>query len=104
MPCGPPTRSWRADHRVPTVGRSGCPDTRGVPLHASTQWRRLLAVVHPTWSEALAPVTTELAAMADFLRHEDAKGRRYLPAQAHILRAFAQPFDDVRVVVVGQDP
>ena len=33
-----------------------------------------------------------------------AAGRRYLPAGEHILRAFTRPFDDVRVLVVGQDP
>jgi uracil-DNA glycosylase len=33
-----------------------------------------------------------------------AAGRRYLPAGEHILRAFQQPFADVRALIVGQDP
>ena len=42
--------------------------------------------------------------MGDFLREEDAAGRGYLPAGDRVLRAFTQPFDDVRVLIVGQDP
>ncbi|GLW05145.1 uracil-DNA glycosylase [Microtetraspora sp. NBRC 13810] len=42
--------------------------------------------------------------MGDFLRDEIAAGRQYLPAGAHVLRAFQQPIDDVKVLIVGQDP
>jgi uracil-DNA glycosylase len=42
--------------------------------------------------------------MGDFLRAETAAGRRYLPAGPDVLRAFGAPFDDVRVLIVGQDP
>src|SRR5690606_25750374 len=35
---------------------------------------------------------------------EVAAGRRYLPAGDRVLRAFTQPFADVRVLIVGQDP
>ena len=42
--------------------------------------------------------------MGDFLRAEVAAGRTYLPAGDNILRAFKQPFADVRVLIVGQDP
>ncbi len=42
--------------------------------------------------------------MGEFLRAEIAAGRTYLPAGEHVLRAFKQPFDDVRVLIVGQDP
>lgn len=42
--------------------------------------------------------------MGQFLRAEIAAGRTYLPAGPHVLRAFQQPFDDVRVLIVGQDP
>ncbi|GGS50662.1 uracil-DNA glycosylase 1 [Streptomyces daghestanicus] len=45
-----------------------------------------------------------VAAMGDFLRAELAAGRTYLPAGPNVLRAFQQPFDDVRVLIVGQDP
>jgi len=52
----------------------------------------------------LEPVAANIAAMGDFLRAELAAGRSYLPAGANVLRAFTQPFDDVRVLIVGQDP
>ncbi len=42
--------------------------------------------------------------MGAFLRAEIAAGRRYLPAGENVLRAFSQPFDDVRVLIMGQDP
>lgn len=42
--------------------------------------------------------------MGDFLRAENDAGRGYLPAAELVLRAFSQPFDDVRVLIVGQDP
>lgn len=45
-----------------------------------------------------------VASMGDFLRAELAAGRTYLPAGPNVLRAFQQPFDDVRVLIVGQDP
>ena len=42
--------------------------------------------------------------MGEFLRAEIAAGRRYLPSGENVLRAFKQPFADVRVLIVGQDP
>ena len=61
-------------------------------------------VVEAGWARALAPVAPVIAQMGEFLRTENAEGRRYLPAGANVLRAFTQPFDDVRVLIVGQDP
>lgn len=61
-------------------------------------------VVEAGWARALAPVAADIAAMGEFLRVEVAAGRRYLPAGANVLRAFTQPFDAVRVLIVGQDP
>jgi uracil-DNA glycosylase len=66
--------------------------------------RALAELVHPSWAPALAPVTTHLTDLGAFLRAELAAGRGYLPAGEHILRAFAQPLDAVRVLIVGQDP
>lgn len=66
--------------------------------------RPLHEVVEAGWAQALAPVADRVAAMGEFLRAEVAAGRRYLPAGQHILRAFSQPFAEVRVLVVGQDP
>ena len=61
-------------------------------------------IVETGWAGALAPVAGQIATAGDFLRAEIAAGRRYLPAGTNILRAFTQPFDQVRVLIVGQDP
>ncbi|HEX3005482.1 MAG TPA: uracil-DNA glycosylase [Angustibacter sp.] len=66
--------------------------------------RPLSDLVEPGWARALAPVEQQVRAMGDFLRAEVAAGREYLPAGDHVLRAFSQPFDAVRVLLVGQDP
>ncbi|MEU3095710.1 uracil-DNA glycosylase [Streptomyces sp. NPDC006967] len=66
--------------------------------------RPLHELVEAGWAKALEPVADRVAAMGDFLRAEIAAGRTYLPAGPHVLRAFQQPFDDVRVLIVGQDP
>lgn len=61
-------------------------------------------LVDPGWATALAPVGPDIAALGDRLRAEVAAGRRYLPAGDRVLRAFQRPLDDVRVLIVGQDP
>ncbi len=66
--------------------------------------RPLTETVEAGWAEALAPVADEIAALGEFLRAENASGRGYLPAGSNVLRAFQQPFADVRVLIVGQDP
>ncbi|WP_149182886.1 uracil-DNA glycosylase [Streptomyces sp. TRM49041] len=66
--------------------------------------RPLKEIVEPGWADALAPVAERIAAMGDFLRAEIAAGRTYLPAGPNVLRAFQQPFDEVKVLIVGQDP
>src|SRR5579859_3260674 len=58
----------------------------------------------PGWAQALAPVAGNIAEAGDFLRAEIAAGRAYLPAGDHVLRAFKQPLDEVKVLIVGQDP
>ncbi|MEU0525024.1 uracil-DNA glycosylase [Streptomyces niveus] len=66
--------------------------------------RELKEIVESGWADALAPVAQRITAMGDFLRAEIAAGRTYLPAGPNVLRAFQQPFDEVRVLIVGQDP
>ena len=56
------------------------------------------------WAEALAPVGGDIAAVGERLRGEVAAGRGYLPAGDRVLRAFQRPLEDVRVLIVGQDP
>ena len=66
--------------------------------------RPLEEIIDPGWAEVLQPVAGRIAEAGDFLRAEIAAGRSYLPAGELVLRAFKQPFDDVRVLIVGQDP
>ncbi|HEY3610045.1 MAG TPA: uracil-DNA glycosylase [Pseudonocardiaceae bacterium] len=66
--------------------------------------RPLNETVEAGWAQALAPVADRITAMGEFLRAEVAAGRRYLPAGENVLRAFSQPFHQVRVLIVGQDP
>jgi uracil-DNA glycosylase len=61
-------------------------------------------IVEAGWARALAPVGERITAIGEFLRSEVAAGRKYLPAGDNVLRAFKQPFADVRVLIVGQDP
>jgi uracil-DNA glycosylase len=66
--------------------------------------RPLQETVDPGWAGALAPVEDRIAEMGAFLREELRAGRTFLPAPQNVLRAFLQPFEDVRVLIVGQDP
>ncbi|WP_460999391.1 uracil-DNA glycosylase [Streptomonospora sediminis] len=66
--------------------------------------RPLNEMMDDRWAQALAPVSGQIGRMGEFLREEVAAGRTYLPSGDNVLRAFQQPFDDVRVLLVGQDP
>jgi uracil-DNA glycosylase len=66
--------------------------------------RPLNELVEEGWARALEPVAGQVAQMGEFLRAEIAAGNRYLPAGQNVLRAFTFPFDQVRVLIVGQDP
>ena len=60
--------------------------------------------VEEGWATVLEPVADRIHSMGDFLREENASGRGYLPAGNDVLRAFTYPFDQVKVIIVGQDP
>lgn len=66
--------------------------------------RPLEELVHDSWVPALSPAREHLAEAGAFLRAELAEGRGYLPAAENVLRAFQRPFEEVRVLIVGQDP
>lgn len=61
-------------------------------------------LIDPGWAEALDPVAGDIATLGERLRGEVAAGRPYLPAGEHVLRAFARPLAEVKVLLVGQDP
>ena len=55
--------------------------------------------VHESWADALAPVEPTLHVLA-----RELSGTPFLPDAAHVFRAFRTPLDDVRVLLLGQDP
>lgn len=61
-------------------------------------------LVHESWVPHLAGQRDNLTALGEFLRAENQAGRPWAPAGSNILRALTQPLDDVRVLIVGQDP
>lgn len=74
------------------------------PAAPRTGRRPLHEIIDPGWAQALAPVADEITRIGDVLRAEQAAGRGFLPAGENILRAFTRPIDEVRVLIVGQDP
>lgn len=68
------------------------------------QPKPLADLVDPGWAAALAPVEDDVHRIGAWLRAETDAGRPYLPAGPAVLRAFEDPFDRVKVLVVGQDP
>lgn len=71
---------------------------------SDTDPKPLSALVDPGWAAALAPVEPRIHELGRMLREEIAQGRQYLPAGTDVLRAFTYPFDEVKVLIVGQDP
>ena len=67
----------------------------------TTPWEEL---VHEGWREALAPVGPRLDDLTAMVRHDVEDGDGVLPPPHRVLRAFAQPPDAVRVLLLGQDP
>ena len=68
------------------------------------QPKPLADLVDPGWAAALARVEDDVHRIGAWLRAETDAGRPYLPAGPAVLRAFEDPFDRVKVLVVGQDP
>ena len=64
----------------------------------------LSELVDPSWARALAPVESTVHQIGARLREEVAAGRGYLPAGTDVLRAFTYPMDEVKILIVGQDP
>lgn len=60
--------------------------------------------IHPSWEVVLAPVMDKIHTLGDFLNAEVEAGRGYLPIAPDIFRAFHYPFDQVKVLILGQDP
>lgn len=63
-----------------------------------------LASLHPQWQLALRPVATELASLEAELSRRVAAGEIIYPPKQQILRCFSTPLEEVKVLIVGQDP
>ncbi len=55
--------------------------------------------IHESWADALTPVEPTLVALA-----RELIGTQFLPDADHVFRAFRTPLNDVRVLLLGQDP
>jgi uracil-DNA glycosylase len=64
----------------------------------------LLAGVHPSWLPCFDRVSRELEDIGDRIHAERDSRNEVAPAFTEIFRAFRQPLDTVRVVILGQDP
>jgi uracil-DNA glycosylase len=63
--------------------------------------------IEDSWKTQLAAqfATDHMAALSQFLRAEKAAGKRIYPPGGQIFRAFdLTPFEQVKVVILGQDP
>ena len=66
--------------------------------------RPLADLIDPGWARALAPVEERVHELGAMLAQDVEEGLGYLPAGTDVLRAFTYPFDEVKVLIVGQDP
>jgi len=57
--------------------------------------------MHPSWQAALADAKPVLESIEAKL---SAQNGEYVPARQFVMRAFEQPLDEIRVLIVGQDP
>ena len=66
--------------------------------------RPLSELIDPGWARALAPVEDRVHRIGEELARAAASGTGDRPAGTDVLRAFTYPFDQVKVLIVGQDP
>ncbi len=57
--------------------------------------------MHPSWQQALPETKAILDAIEAKLAQSQAP---FVPPLANVMRAFEQPLDEIRVLIVGQDP
>ncbi|MDO5719776.1 MAG: uracil-DNA glycosylase [Actinomycetaceae bacterium] len=64
----------------------------------------LSELIDPGWAEALSGVESTIRDLGNMLRQEIDAKNGYLPAGSDVLRAFTYPLEDVKVLIIGQDP
>lgn len=60
--------------------------------------------VHPSWFPSLEECREELTSLEGFLNSLTSTGIQILPKPSNIFRALKLPVDQVKVVIIGQDP
>lgn len=60
--------------------------------------------IHPSWNRVLVPVSEQLQGLMAQLQARRDDGERIEPPAHQVLRVFRMPLDEVKVLVVGQDP
>ncbi len=60
--------------------------------------------MHRSWLPAFEGLSDAISTIQGFLETETLAGRNWLPASSLVMRAFTQPLDQVKVVILGQDP
>jgi len=60
--------------------------------------------IHPSWYPILAPVAQQFYDVVDHIAARRADGERIEPPAHQVLRVFQMPFQQVKVLIVGQDP
>lgn len=64
----------------------------------------LIAPLEAGWQRALAGESARFETLREELARRRAAGEHVLPAPELVLRGFRQPFDAVKVLILGQDP
>ena len=64
----------------------------------------LIEPLEAGWERALAPAEEQFHSVRDQVQRKRDDGEHVLPAPRDVLRAFRQPFAEVKVLVIGQDP
>src|SRR5690625_3519530 len=60
--------------------------------------------IHPSWHPILEPVASDLTTLMEQLHARGAAGEHIEPHADNVFRAFRMPFEEVKVLIVGQDP
>lgn len=60
--------------------------------------------VHDSWVPVLEPIRDDINQVGEFLSHEVMAGHEFLPPEDDRWRAFRQDFNNIKVLIVGQDP
>lgn len=61
-------------------------------------------LIHQSWVEPLQPIQSVLFEIESRLISDIHQGKTFFPEPRNVMRAFTIPFDEVRVVILGQDP